>query len=505
MGLFGPPNVEALKAKGNIPGLIKAAGYRKDDLVRRAALAAIAGVRDDTRGPELIPALQGRDSEVAQAAAIAFAQMGAPAIGPLLKGLESPNNAVSERAIATTVQIGRPALDVLLGLLGPRLSDPATYDSLNFYLCSLRIFSQFDDPRVVEVLTTMLRVLPSLVSANIVRALGRIHDRRALTAVVAALNDPHDEVRWAAEGSFGLNPVNRGGYLTYSQYDQKLHQAVLEANNALDEIGVLFDIEGLGGGYYRQSAFRFLFENLDPHRLAGCAVSDGDTAQTLAGGARTYCIAFQTVHPDQVVYLREILGGVESKVLLANEDRFLDSPACTGQPLVSTGSIDANGCFLADKESGFSPEWTKGTPWTIEAIEYSKFKLVQSSVQWGGSGWPTYSQDIMYGALGVRVVNPNEFIVRVGIRSDAGSLLPGAAPAERLFAQVQGAVGRDCIIPAGGGKRIDLPPRSYRIYFQYSTDPASVYRGDDFTLSHNSIEITLAKTSGGNYGIRKVG
>ena len=504
MGLFGPPNVEALKAKGDIPGLVKAAFYRKDDLVRRAALAAIAGIRDDTLWPKLTAVLQVPDPEVAQAAATAFAQMGAPAIGPLLKELESPDPAVPPRVIAMTVQIGRPALDVLLGLLSTRLSDPSTYDSPNFYSHSLRILSQFDDPRVVEVLTTMLRVLLSdTMRVSVVRALGRIRDRRALAAVASVLSDSHDQVRWAAAESFGLNPVNRGGSFTYSQYDQKLRQAVLEANNTLDEIGVLFDLEGLGGGDYRHSAFRFLFENLDPHRLAGCAVFDGDTAQALAGGARTYCVAFQTVHSDQVAYLREILGGVENQVLLANKDRFLDSPACAGQPLVSTGYIDANGCFLTDKESGFSPEWTQGTLWTMEAIEYSKFNLGQSPVQWGGSGWPKYSQDI-HGFLGVRVVNPNEFIVRVGIRSDAGSLLPGATQVDRLMAHAQGTVGRDFIIPAGQGKRVDLPPRSYRIYFQYSTDPVSVYRGDDFTLNNNSIEITLEKTSGGNYGIRKI-
>src|ERR1035437_8818292 len=48
------------------------------------------------------------------------------------------------------------------------------------------------------------------------------------------------------------------------------------AKGVLGEIGVLFDIDGLGGGYYRYSALRVLFERLDPKRLAGCTVLDGD-------------------------------------------------------------------------------------------------------------------------------------------------------------------------------------------------------------------------------------
>ena len=41
MPLFGPPNVEKLKAKGNVKGLIKALDYKKDASVRRAAAKAL--------------------------------------------------------------------------------------------------------------------------------------------------------------------------------------------------------------------------------------------------------------------------------------------------------------------------------------------------------------------------------------------------------------------------------------------------------------------------------
>ena len=41
MPLFGPPDVEKLKAQNNFNGLIKALGYKKDAAVRQAAAQAL--------------------------------------------------------------------------------------------------------------------------------------------------------------------------------------------------------------------------------------------------------------------------------------------------------------------------------------------------------------------------------------------------------------------------------------------------------------------------------
>lgn len=55
---FGPPNVEKLKAKGNVKGLIKALGYEKDATIRQAA-DEVLGEIGDTRAVEpLIAAIK---------------------------------------------------------------------------------------------------------------------------------------------------------------------------------------------------------------------------------------------------------------------------------------------------------------------------------------------------------------------------------------------------------------------------------------------------------------
>lgn len=47
MALFGPPNVDKLKAKSDVKGLIKAVGYTKDAQVRQHAAEALGDIGDE--------------------------------------------------------------------------------------------------------------------------------------------------------------------------------------------------------------------------------------------------------------------------------------------------------------------------------------------------------------------------------------------------------------------------------------------------------------------------
>ncbi len=76
MGLFGPPDVAKLKAKGDVPGLIKALGYAKDAGVRRAAAEALGQIRDATAVEPLIAALRDQDTGVRMRAAEALGRLG---------------------------------------------------------------------------------------------------------------------------------------------------------------------------------------------------------------------------------------------------------------------------------------------------------------------------------------------------------------------------------------------------------------------------------------------
>src|SRR5450759_2332909 len=91
MPLFGPPNVEKLKAKRDVKGLIKALGYQKDPAVRRAAAEALGQIGDARAVEPLIAALKDESWGVRRAAAEALGQIGdARAAEPLIAALKDP-------------------------------------------------------------------------------------------------------------------------------------------------------------------------------------------------------------------------------------------------------------------------------------------------------------------------------------------------------------------------------------------------------------------------------
>jgi hypothetical protein len=84
----------------------------------------------------------------------------------------------------------------------------------------------------------------------------------------------------------------------------------------------------------------------------------------------------------------------------------------------------------------------------------------------------------------VRVQNPNNFSVVVGVRS--------------------GLRGKDFEVPANGTASVYVPDGPYDVYFVYSNEPTALFQGDSFTLKGNGVEIQIVKVVGGNYGIRRV-
>jgi len=129
------------------------------------------------------------------------------------------------------------------------------------------------------------------------------------------------------------------------------------------EIGIVFDIDELGGGFYGLTAYKVLFQSLDPNRLKGCTLRDGDTAETLAGRARHYCIAFQSTDSATVQYVRDTLANAQEKGLLPAGRRFIE--ATSQQPLVLAGVIDSDGRLVVKEGSMIGPGWVEGTEWTV--------------------------------------------------------------------------------------------------------------------------------------------
>jgi hypothetical protein len=97
--------------------------------------------------------------------------------------------------------------------------------------------------------------------------------------------------------------------------------------------------------------------------------------------------------------------------------------------------------------------------------------------------FPTLGKDLK-GNNEVRVKNPNDFEVTVGLRS--------------------GNSGKDFSVAANGIASVFVPDSVYQIYFVYSNKPDALFQGDDFSLNNNGIEIKIVKVVGGNYGIKQV-
>ena len=152
-------------------------------------------------------------------------------------------------------------------------------------------------------------------------------------------------------------------------------------------------------------------------------------------------------------YGRWSFGGITNVLVI--RIFFADSPASVAvQPFLTGKSAEGN-----------SRVPTQDTPASIS------------------NNWPGYSGDLV-GGMEVRVKNPNEFGVKVGLRS-AGK-------------------GKDFVVEANDTQSVQVPNGRYDIYFQYSTDPDGLYQGDSFTLNDNGVEIQIVKVVNGNYGIRRV-
>src|SRR5512135_39388 len=110
------------------------------------------------------------------------------------------------------------------------------------------------------------------------------------------------------------------------------------------KIGVLFDIDELGGSLYGYQAYEIFFAAVDTSQLAACLLSDGDTNATLFGNARQYCIALESLLDDkQIDYVRNALAACPAKGLLPLSSRFLVDSEVVREPLVLCGRIDATG------------------------------------------------------------------------------------------------------------------------------------------------------------------
>ena len=218
MFLFGPPNVEKMKARRDVNGLIKALGYKKDEYVRWYTARALGEIKDPRAVEPLIAALGDERSDVRQAAAEALGKIKDPrAVEPLIAALGDERSDMRQAAAKALGAIGDArAMEPLIAALKDaewRVREaaaqaldhlgwePAQDEIAGWYWIAKRDWDKCValGALTVEPLIAALKDAGWSVRADAAKALGKIGDPRVVEPLIAALKDKDEYVRKAAD------------------------------------------------------------------------------------------------------------------------------------------------------------------------------------------------------------------------------------------------------------------------------------------------------------------
>jgi len=112
-------------------------------------------------------------------------------------------------------------------------------------------------------------------------------------------------------------------------------------------LGLVFDIDGLGNGYYGDRAWRIFMKHVNSRSITGCSLEEGD----LQRHDREYCIAIRGVTLD-VRSIAKVFSGLNEKGLALPDRRLLSESELERAFLVPAGRIDPVKRFV-------EPSWTR--------------------------------------------------------------------------------------------------------------------------------------------------
>ena len=191
------PNVERMKKKEDINGLIKALNYQKDPSVRYAIASALGEIGNEQAVKPLIAALKDQDWQVRRCIVTALAKIGDErAVEPLIEALKDTNKEVCGRAATELAKIGdERAVEPLIDVLNDK-------DWGNRYAAALAL-AEIGNEQVVEPLIAALKDDKWKVRYITASALGTIGDERAIEPLIVALSDNSEDVREATATALG--------------------------------------------------------------------------------------------------------------------------------------------------------------------------------------------------------------------------------------------------------------------------------------------------------------
>ena len=199
MGLFGPPNIEEMKARQDIKGLIKV--------------------------------LHHSDPKIIQSAAGALVQMGEPVLDSVIAVTQDPYTNARIYACWILGQIpSRRGVDPLLA----RLNDPVK----NIRLTAIRSLGAIGDGRATEALLSAFKNFDAEVRQCAREALEKIGDLREMDPLIAVLKDSDKGVRHYAVTALGQlrnNYAMQALIAAVQDSDSYVRKAAVEALGKLDK------------------------------------------------------------------------------------------------------------------------------------------------------------------------------------------------------------------------------------------------------------------------------
>jgi HEAT repeat protein len=169
MPLFGPPDIHQMESKGDIQGLIKALAS-KDAAIRKAAVEALAPLKDPQAVEPLVGLLKDEDAGVRRAAVNALGLRGGlRVVEPLIGALQDPDAGV---AAAVTTAVYR------------RLMTDPDADARRATATAL---GRIRDSHAIEALIRAIQDADETVRVAVVKALQAIGDMAAIVPLINVL------------------------------------------------------------------------------------------------------------------------------------------------------------------------------------------------------------------------------------------------------------------------------------------------------------------------------
>jgi hypothetical protein len=113
-------------------------------------------------------------------------------------------------------------------------------------------------------------------------------------------------------------------------------------------LGVRFDIGRICSGSYGMDCWEIFWQVVDPTKLAGATLYEGDTAASVDGRENVFCIAIQTADTGALGLVRAVLSNHRGFNDVCAPPRFIEGQRCTIEPLVAVGYVGSQGQIVGD-------------------------------------------------------------------------------------------------------------------------------------------------------------